>query len=337
MSRLSWSVLRYGETVPAAAALLWVVLSILPAAEAESALAAAERIRVLDAAIAEGLAAVPAARPQPVDPVPAARARLSASGLPAAAEFPSWVMHRRPNVIYGYRPGPGHLFVVHGELEVEGPELVDAETGRARLTVTWHDGENTVLTAARVEVRCESGPWRTLRRLDPSRCLAGPVEVALTGLGQSRRYHWRIHTAVEVDRDCPAVRRRESRGPRVALPVGEGERITPAGTLVPPRRQIVVPVARRDPSLAELQAGDDRSRGAIEVWRLEKGRWRRAMRRNVIEGERVDGVGTVEALVQDGTMPHPANPSYTVPRYRLTLVAEDGFRERFASDDRPGR
>ena len=87
MSRLSWSVLRYGETVPAAAALLWVVLSILPAAEAESALAAAERIRVLDAAIAEGLAAVPAARPQPVDPVPAARARLSASGLPAAAKI----------------------------------------------------------------------------------------------------------------------------------------------------------------------------------------------------------------------------------------------------------
>lgn len=143
--------------------------------------------------------AAPEEYPMP-DAVPQLKAQLSPGNVDSVGGFPAWVMHRRPQFLYGVEDsGPSH------DARHEPPVdlTVDTET-RGKIVLKWQasvDNEYVIISNYEIERKNgEDGEWQSIATID------GVEETYEDSKIQARaKFFYRVTSIAEIDRDNPVV------------------------------------------------------------------------------------------------------------------------------------
>lgn len=269
---------------------------------------------------------------------------LASARVPSAREFPGWVLHNRPNVVYNYPDEEVTQNPVH-----EPPTDISVRAERGKINLSWQESQdNALVSPVAYRVQRQDGPKAKFKDVAE---VGGDVnEYQDLNVNPRLTYRYRVVSVVDLNKEHPLVIRARSRGKLKTLDPKLKETISDQSDSVKTPRVIVAdPLLVTEPTEAELIKNIDApAKVNLKVYVWDKdvpGEWISNAYYNVKVGEKIGdkkkkkgkeydfGMGKLaEARIEK--RPHPRIKGHEINCYVIVIEYADGSKEVFESINR---
>lgn len=209
--------------------------------------------------------------------------QVSASGVPAATELPSWVLHRRPNFLFSTTPAAPKQSASH-----TAPVSISADASeRGKIKVTWSPSVTNkfvVVESYDIERRVGAdGEWTSIGTVGGQDTQYEDTDV------QSRtEYYYRVTSLADIERGHPVVRQEG-----ITLANDQRQKVSDVTGPVQTKRDVyVVPITVQQVTMDDLVANPNAKESAyvrVYKWDGETGKFE-AQAFTVGIGEEIGGL-----------------------------------------------
>jgi len=189
------------------------------------------------------------------------RKNLDGSGLASVPSYPSWVLHRRPNVVFDLPGGPIIQDPVHGV-----PVNVSLRPERGRITVTWEaSSDNALINPTEYAVLRKTSADG---KFEPLATVGGEdSEYVDKTVNPRSKYWYKIRSTAELDTEHPLVRKAKMTALKDDLKVRESDAVGPIST---PKDTIIQVTYCQMPTDDEILANPDvKGKARIKIWKFD--------------------------------------------------------------------